>query len=71
MSTKCLVEAVYKTTCDRCGVPRPHGPDWLEWAQLNLYKNGAMVRLTCAPGTVDLCPSCLDILEQQLIGASL
>ena len=65
MSTKCLVEAVYKTTCDRCGVPRPPH-DWLEWAQLNIYKAGSMGR-----PPVDLCPSCLDILEQQLIGASL
>jgi hypothetical protein len=67
-TTKFLVEGVYETTCDRCGVPRPHGPDWLEWAQLNLYKHGAMGP---PPGTVDLCPSCLGILEQLLAGASL
>ena len=66
-TTKFLVEGVYETTCDRCGVPRPPH-DWLEWAQLNIYKAGAMGP---PPGTVDLCPSCLGILEQQLIGASL
>jgi hypothetical protein len=71
MSSKCLVESVYEITCDRCGVSRPpHGPDRLEWAQqwaqLNIYKTGSMAR-----PPVDLCPPCLDIIEQQLIGASL
>lgn len=54
MATECIVQAVYRTTCDRCHAVMPG--DWDErkdWENLERRKGGSAM-----PAPADLCPDC-------------